>query len=153
MIVRVLVIAGTLLGCTQATNRPQETTRWNAIHSVIERVKQTPARDLDDRLPPQPLQAWLRATLPKEWDLVWEYPDVCDSKREVEPPGGFPVCVRVSWTTRQEAVGRLLIQVGTTRSYDAPRVMNIVLVWRKAPPFDPERLADLPKAVRMLRGR
>ena len=92
-------------------------------HEALLRVKRTPARELDDRLPPVRVDGWLRATIPKVWTVAWRIGDCDERCVPPEPPGRERVCVKVSATapvTDRRSV-RLLFLVGRTRAGLFPR--------------------------------
>lgn len=115
-------------------------------NQVITYAKSIDAKTLDQSLPSQHLDDWLKSASP-DAHIRWDVSDTCDNK----PFGNhdFPLCAKL-WFSRGGVAGSLLIQVGRlhTGIVGDPKLYDPILAWEEDSFFitvgDAERLSDLP---------
>ena len=117
---------------------------------VISYAKSIDAKTLDQSLPSQHLEDWLKSASPKA-RIRWDVSDTCDNHPFRNED--FPLCAKI-WFSREGVAGSLLIQVGRLHKglVGAPQLYAPILAWEEDSFFitvgDAERLSELPDLLK-----
>ena len=114
--------------------------------AALRRIKETPASELDGRLPHVAVDEWLRAVVPKRWGVGWGV-GACDEQWvPPEPADGYRVCATVFLTApvKEHKGARVLFLIGTTKTgISAKASVYQIVAYKDVEPRLLDRLHDL----------
>ncbi len=88
----------------------------HADDELVTKAKSQSARDFDKTLPAQPVEEWLRAHLPKSYEVIWgEHITDCGESTgtAVDKERDMPLCAELEIREGGKAVGFLMLFVAT----------------------------------------